>query len=101
MLPPCRFLQDQKAADWRAQHLARSWMRRDVALPNALPPGRGTDEDYVIRPFANPAFLPAILNGGMLLTVLLRHRPLGRWWIDPLDPAYKYVLMGNSSIPQV
>ena len=75
MLTPARLLhprpptpQDQAAADARAQHLVTNWQRRDAELPDAIPPGRGREEDYVVGPLWDRGALRAIANGSMPVT---------------------------------
>lgn len=60
--------QDQEAADARAQHLVTSWQRRDAELPDAIPPGRNREEDYIVGPLWDRGALRAIANGSMPVT---------------------------------
>ena len=67
--PACALpFQDQEAADARAQHLVTNWQRRDAELPDAIPPGRGRDEDYSVGPLWDRGALRAIANGSVPVT---------------------------------
>ena len=70
-LPVLASLQEQRAADARAQHLVTNWQRRDAELPDAIPPGCDRDEDYVVGPLWDRGALRAIANGSMPVTEVL------------------------------